>query len=286
MICYSVSYLDDDNFFLPPFAKNCYHKFMRLQSLIRLLFFFSFLSVLWLSGYLSRLEEKPLSADSDNFYKKGRFISWILPRIQEENRIIENQRRYLGELYNKFLNIRPFNASEKNWLVNLAKDYRIEPFNINEMFSCGTHWEEMTNRVDVIPVSLVVAQAAIESGWGTSRFTHEGNNLFGQRCKNTGCGIVPKNRKEGESYEVQSFSSVGDSIRSYMLNLNSHEAYSEIRRFRKEARSKQFGPDGRDLARGLVNYSELGEKYANDVIDVIEQNRLGKYDDIYYFARK
>ena len=136
--------------------------------------------------------------------------------------------------------------------------------------------EKLLNKVNVIPPSLALAQAANESAWGTSRFAQKANNLFGEWCFNQGCGIIPNSRPEGEKYEVQKFKSVKNSIMSYMHNLNSHPAYSSLRKIRNEV-----GVDGIEMAKGLESYSARGDEYIKELQSMIRYNNLEKYDEMF-----
>ena len=134
--------------------------------------------------------------------------------------------------------------------------------------------EELLLRVDVLPNSLILAQAAIESGWGTSRFALEGNNLFGLRSL-SGYGMVPKERNQGKVFKVSRFKDLQSSIDYYLWNINSHPKYDELRQIRS---SETYPYDPFNLARGLYHYSEIGEEYVQMVIWLIEYNNLQEYD--------
>jgi Bax protein len=133
-------------------------------------------------------------------------------------------------------------------------------------------FRKMLIHVDKIPASLALIQAAKESGWGTSYFAREGNNLFGHWCFEKGCGIIPRRRPEGATYEVRTFDDVADSVRAYIRNLNSHPAYREVRmqRYRMRLAGKQ--PDAHLMAGGLEHYSGIGMKYVETVREMIEGN--------------
>jgi len=148
----------------------------------------------------------------------------------------------------------------------LAKTYRADPNHQNLT-------NLLLNKIDQIPTSLVLAQAAIESAWGTSRFAQKGNNLFGEWCFSQGCGIVPLHRAKGSHHEVKAFASIADSVRSYMLNLNSHPAYQAFRNKRlKQQSAAQLS--GCYLASGLINYSEKKERYIESIKQLIRINKL------------
>ena len=121
---------------------------------------------------------------------------------------------------------------------------------------------------------MALAQAALESGWGTSRFAREANNLFGQWCFDEGCGMVPDRRIAGAQHEVRSFETVDAAIAAYFRNINSHPVYAPLRDIRQSARKRGGGLSGLDMAAGLTRYSERGEAYIDEVRQVIRVNDL------------
>ena len=125
--------------------------------------------------------------------------------------------------------------------------------------------EQLERRVDTLPVPLVLVQAAKESGWGTSRFAREANNLFGQWCFRAGCGIVPARRAAGAKHEVRDFDSVDDSVAAYLHNINTGKVYRRLREIRQDLREAGKKLDGSLLADGLLFYSQRREDYINEV---------------------
>lgn len=154
----------------------------------------------------------------------------------------------------------------------LAKRYRLE----ND--GSAKFWRRLLGRVDVVPLSLLMAQAAIESSWGRSRFAKLGNNYFGQWCFKAGCGIVPAKRTDGANHEVASFDSVSGSVSAYILNLNRHRSYESFRTARLIARKDDRPIKSLELLAGLNGYSERGQSYLKDVRSVIRSNKLERYD--------
>jgi Bax protein len=142
----------------------------------------------------------------------------------------------------------------------------------------------LLHRVDILPPSLVLAQAATESGWGTSRFAREGNNLFGQRTYRPGNGIVPANRPDGETHEVKRFGTLFESVRSYMRNLNTHLAYRELRDLRAQLRRSGRPLSGALLADGLNAYSTRSSDYITDVRAIIRANDLSRANQAFLRA--
>lgn len=141
--------------------------------------------------------------------------------------------------------------------------------------------QSLLKRIDIIPPSLVLAQAAIESGWGTSRFAKNANNLFGQWCFSKGCGLIPKARTTGKAHEVAKFDSVNESIRSYLKNLNSFHRYEKFRTLRSKSSIKDTGKGVLTLLPGLEPYSEQGKLYIKKVSKMIKQNKLQRFDRLF-----
>ncbi len=203
--------------------------------------------------------------------RKTAFFSYFLPLINEKNKEIAATRKTLLIWRN--------NRNDIGWwdsrkLADLATLYRVKNFNLDNDDS----WKTLLMHVDVLPPSLVLAQAANESAWGTSRFAKLGNNYFGQWCFEHGCGLVPKKRDSGKAHEVAAFSSPQDSLESYMQNLNSHPAYLELRNIRTQLRTEKQTIAGYALAAGLINYSERGEEYIEELRNMIKFNKLSKHD--------
>ena len=201
--------------------------------------------------------------------KKARFLNYLGPIVESENERVLQQRERLLLLHGKYRRGQIPSWSERRWLEKLCEEYEVDKLLKGE----SNVWEALLRRVDIVPVRLALVQAAKESGWGTSRFAREGNNLFGQRCFGAGCGIVPDGRPAGEIYEVAAFDSVRDSVRSYIGNLNTHYAYGSFRDLRHHQRQRRQVPDGYTLAAGLPMYSERGEEYLDEVRAMIRANR-------------
>jgi len=161
-------------------------------------------------------------------------------------------------------------AADRLWLVSMAKRYKLSRGNIDGLIQ----------RLDVVPVSLALAQAASESGWGTSRFVREGNALFGEwTYSKKDMGIAPAERDEGAIHRVRAFPSLLDSVRSYVLNLNTHRAYKKFRTLRARLQRSGAALDGYALAGTLDKYSERGEVYVGELRAIMEQNSLRRLDD-------
>ena len=127
-------------------------------------------------------------------------------------------------------------------------------------------------RADIIPQAMVLAQGALESGWGTSRFAVEANNLFGQWCYKKGCGLVPERRAADAAHEVQLFSSIEAALDAYYRNINTHNAYRELRQLRAALRAQDEQLTGMALVEGLSRYSARGMAYVEELRLVIRVN--------------
>jgi Bax protein len=208
----------------------------------------------------------------DTAEKKAAFFSFLYPRIVLANTRVLLLRENLDALRaNESLS-----EDEQAWLKNQAERLRVDAEGgSSAMFS------ELETRLDIVPPSLVLAQAANESAWGTSRFATKGNNLFGQWCFSKGCGLVPASRNEGASHEVADFQSPYQSIRAYITNLNRHPTYAELRQARTQARDANRFPDGVTLAQGLLGYSERGAEYVKEIRGMIRYNNLAYFDNQY-----
>ncbi len=200
--------------------------------------------------------------------KKLSFFSFLLPLVDEENERLLDLRIRLNYIYEHVRWDREIDHEDKVWLHDVIEEFRISETNVHtEEF-----WEIALKRVDALPDHLVLAQAANESAWGTSRFAREGNNLFGQWCFRQGCGLIPADRPADATYEVARFDSISQSIGSYMHNLNTGRTYQELREIRSEARQKGQDPDANAMAAGLMSYSERGEDYITELRSMIRHN--------------
>jgi Bax protein len=198
--------------------------------------------------------------------RKSQFFEFMRPLIREENARILEQRERLQALADEG----EVGWLDRRWLRGLAEDYGLEA----EEYEDDTLMAALLRRVDAVPVSLALAQAAKESGWGTSRFARKGYNLFGQWCYEPGCGLVPRSRGEGRSHEVRAFDSPRDSVASYLRNINTHPGYRELRRARAGLRAAGRPLSGLVLAEQLHRYSERGEAYVQEIKGLIRYNDL------------
>ena len=197
--------------------------------------------------------------------RKNLFIQIILPLIIEENNRIKLDRKKLFTILNKNHN----SNSENKWLNQKFEQYGV----LNKDLST------LKVRMDTIPVSLAIAQAAKETGWGTSRFALEGNALFGQWTW-SGEGIKPADADNNATHKVMKFKILKSSIRAYQRNLNTHSGYKEFRMARAELRDHGRNLDGIILATYLNKYAETGKEYVKIIKQIIKQNNLTDFDDV------
>lgn len=202
--------------------------------------------------------------------KKQMFFDFIETYVNGENLKVEKDRARLLALSDITTDGVRLSAGERDELVALADRYDLDILERRE----NEIVFELFKRVDTIPVSLALAQAANESAWGTSRFAVEANNIFGQWCYDQGCGIVPSQRDSNASHEVRSFDTIEAAISSYFLNLNTHSRYEQFRNMRFQMRNQRGEIDPLVLAYGLTGYSERGDSYVDEVQTIIQQNDL------------
>lgn len=206
--------------------------------------------------------------------KKRAFIATLLPYIEEENRRLANQRETVAALVGRLDNSGVISTNEQEQLRSLARKYRVS----GDPLAQDEAREELLRKIDIIPVSLALAQAVNESAWGESRFAREANNLFGIWTYDETKGLKPLRREEGKKHLVRVFDDFGDSVRYYMYTLNSHPAYSELRAIRYQLRQVDSRLDGHRLAAGLEKYSAKGKAYIELIQALIRQNEWASLD--------
>ena len=196
--------------------------------------------------------------------RKNMFIKIVLPLIVKENNKIRIDRKRLFTILNKNSNT----DIEKKWLEKKYKQYGVRQNDLSTL----------KVRMDEIPASLAIAQAAKETGWGTSRFALKGNALFGQWTW-SGEGLKPKNAEEGKDHKVMKFHSLQLSVRAYLRNLNTHSSYINLRKARTDLRNKNKPLDSLILSKYLDKYAETGSKYIEVLQKIIQQNNLKDFDE-------
>ena len=213
--------------------------------------------------YLSQLP-KDLDRLKNTKIKKDTFIKIVMPLILDENNKILENRKKLFKILGKSTN----SMGEKRWLKRRFKEYEIKKGDITEL----------KVRMDIIPPSIAIAQAAIESGWGTSRFALEGNAMFGQWTWSKN-GIEPTEKSENQDHKILKFSMLRSSVKAYKNNLNTHRGYREFREKRAELRKNNKKISGLKLVNYLHNYAATGKEYTKSLKKTIDQNKLTDFDD-------
>ena len=209
--------------------------------------------------------------------KKNIFFRLTGSGILQANEKIMNERERL------LAAISQNNIAENEWLAALAVKYKVIEQESDKLDHSTL--TQLKRRVDIVPPSLALAQAAEESGWGTSRFAIQGNSLFGQ-WDFSGKGIKPKEqRAELGDYGIAAFDSPQDSIEAYMLNLNTHRAYERMRKKRAVFRQQNKQPIGWDLAKTLDKYSERGIGYVKSLHAIMSYNKLNDADQAHLWDK-
>ena len=200
--------------------------------------------------------------------RKTIFFKTVLPLILQVNDEIRADRMRLLDLHTRARDGKHLPAVDRLWLIVLAERYKVERGNLKGLLK----------RVDIMPTSMALAQAAEESGWGTSRFSREGNAIFGEWTFSGSEGLVPLQREAGKTHKVRAFRSLLDSVRSYARNLNTHRAYRELRTLREQMRRDGTPIRGRRLIETLTSYSERGVDYVKDLRAIMSVNKLDGLD--------
>ena len=214
------------------------------------------------------LREHPAGSD-----RKIAFFNLMIPLIEKANDEIQNDRVWLSHMRDQ----KRWTPDSRQRLASICKDYGLSCKNEKD-----ADWPTLFARVDTVPIQLVLIQAVEESGWGTSRFAREGNNLFGMRCFGDSCGL----EQIGTGSGYQSFATVYDGIEAYMRNLNTHRAYEHLRERRAALRDKGKNVNALALIPSLQNYSIRGDAYLaalqsllNTNAPLIEEMRVQDSDD-------
>ena len=197
--------------------------------------------------------------------KKETFIKIVLPLIVAENERILADRKKLKKLYKK----KNTTNLEKQWLRQKLLEYKVKKGNM----------EELLLRMDIIPTSIALAQAAKESGWGTSRFALEGNAIFGQWTWSDN-GIAPLDRENNKNHKILKFPILRASVKAYQNNLNTHKSYLKFRSKRSVLRNKNKDISGLELTDTLKNYAQTGSEYIKILNQIIRQNRLTDFEPV------
>ena len=224
---------------------------VRVQKLVKPIYFTQF--------------PRDLDALQNTKLKKETFIKIVLPLIVAENeRILADREKLLSVSKKKFTT-----DLEKQWLRQKLLEYKVKKGDLKELII----------RMDIIPTSIALAQAAKESGWGTSRFALEGNAIFGQWTW-SGKGIAPLDRESNKSHKILKFPILRASVKAYQNNLNTHKSYSKFRQKRLDLRDKNKEIKGLELTETLNNYAQTGTEYTKILNQIIKQNRLTDFEPV------
>ena len=242
----------------------------------------------WQSGireiprvYLPLIGEKWGAGRADELTvenKKRLFFRSSAPLILRGNELIMVDRNRLKDIRSSYKKNAAISEKDQAWILKLAKIYKVDA---KDGQVTPALMDTLWKKVDIVPVSLALAQAAEESGWGTSRFAAKGNAVYGQWTWGSNAITPEKQRKELGNYGIASFETLQQSISAYMLNLNTHNAYSALRDKRAQLREKDDKITGHILAGQLTKYSERGEDYVKSLRSLMEYNRLAPADDAY-----
>ncbi len=208
---------------------------------------------------------------------KKNFVKTLLPLISYENQNILLERSKLKNIKTFMDNNNTLSKADLVFLNKISKKYKLKTIDKHKYDIVN----ELLDLVDIIPNSIVLAQAANESGWGTSRFATEFNALFGEYTYNHSDGVVPLLRKKGEKHLVKAFESVDKSVQSYFNNLNSHYAYKSFRKVRKIMREKNNFSNLKLLVKELDSYAE-DVNYIKTINSIIDRNNLDQFDSFTY----
>ncbi len=235
---------------------------------IKLFFIFSLLIIqgeVWSAGFPASYYQI-----DDTARQKETFIAYMKTLVDKGNRDILKEREFVTQFFAKAVPdaFRGLNQKNVGALIALRNKYKIE-----NLFDREAYYHS----IDTVPVSLAIAQASLESGWGKSRFAREANNLFGHWTY-SGVGLMPQNRSDGRTHMIRIFSSLQKSVDGYLLNLNTNSAYEEFRQKRYEIHREGKVYTGMDASKTMIHYSELKREYIKMLQEMIEQNNLLVYD--------
>ena len=208
---------------------------------------------------------KDLDEIKDTRLKKETFIKIVLPLVVAENEKILDDKIKLKKIISK----KSTTEKEKSWLRLKLREYKVK----------NSDFAELDKRMDIIPVSIALAQAAKESGWGTSRFALEGNAIFGQWTW-TGQGIEPLNKGKHEGHKILRFPILRASVKAYKNNLNTHKGYAEFREKRSTYRKRNKSIKGLNLTDTLDRYAQTGKEYTEILEQIIKQNNLSDFESV------
>lgn len=216
----------------------------------------------------------PILASAQIPSNHQQFIKNMLTYAKDTNQTIMSKRQHLLQLSKQHQQGATLSSSDRAWLINLAAEYKVSQPNLQQ----ASTWNRLLKRVDIIPPSLLIAQAVNESGWGTSHVAREANNYFGQKCFGSSCRGGSRHFVQGHT---KTFSNPKESVNSYINNLNTNKAYSSLWDIRWQQRQGQHSVSGLRLAEGLTRYSERGHAYISTIKGIIRDYDLDQLDVTY-----
>ena len=211
-----------------------------------------------LEAWIESMSTPNFEEYTDTTERKEAFFKYLLPAIDSHN-------EQISELRNKIIN----NDIVFDDIKELNKRYKIHE---------DDDGSALLRSIDIVPASLVLAQAAMESNWGRSRFAKYYHNFFGLWCFTKGCGVIPLERDASASHEVAKFSSLDKAIKYYMLSINRNPTYKVLRLIRQHKRDNNLSITGISLSEGLEGYAEIGYDYVETIQEIIRYNKLERFD--------
>lgn len=234
------------------------------------------LSVVGATGFAPRVYVSSMPEDLSDMRdidaRKRLFVRIMLPIVLDNNARIAERRARVVAMRDRLAGGGRLTVGERLWLETLAKRHKASAETAEDL-------DDLVDRIDIVPPSLVLAQAIEESGWGTSRFAVTNNSLFGQRVYDPLPAELARGRPDPD-YRLAHFKSLGDSVAAYMRNVNSHAAYAGFRALRAEMRAEGRPFDSLKLAATLTRYSELGQRYVDKIQSLIRYNDLKRFDEV------
>ncbi len=201
------------------------------------------------------------------------FVKSVLSSADKANQSILHDRERLQKLQKQHEQGKALSNADQRWVTNLATSYKVAAPSVEK----SATWQELNKRVDIVPPSLVLAQAIQESGWGKSSLAKRANNFFGQRCYHKGCGVSTSTSSRSG---YAKYSSIHEAINTYMHNLNSNNAYRKMREIRFSQRSNNQMINSLALVNGMTAYSELGGGYVAKIKSVVSRLQLQRFDRV------
>lgn len=235
----------------------------KMSCIMGIVFFFSIL-------YSAETYTKPAALSQSRLL----FIKQLAIDVNQQNHYLWNQRQRIVSLQQNFQRTQSLSNKEVKWLLGMAHAYRLDNFTLKK----ADNWHVLLQRVNILPTSLVIAQAINESNWGRSRFAKKAHNIFGIWCYHKGCGIIPSLRPKNKTYEVKSYKNYKACISDYFKNLNTAIYYTKLRAARAQLVINQQPLSGFELAQYMHHYSGIGYRYVEILQSLISRYNLEQYN--------